>query len=69
MKRLPLTEFPAEDAPIAEWCRPLSATMVNHRAVTGASSILPGERTAGKTHFHNKVIARMSKKFWAKHSA
>ena len=29
----PLTEWPDDDASIDEWCRPLSATMVNLRDV------------------------------------
>ena len=45
----PMTEFPDDDAPISEWCAPLSALMVNRRAMTGASSLELGKNGAGRT--------------------
>jgi len=36
--REPLTEWPADDAPITEWLRPLSARMKNIRDIPGYSS-------------------------------
>lgn len=54
--RQPLTEWPADDAPIAEWARPLSATMRNTRQVASSSVEDPNSRTlGGGKHIHTKA--------------
>lgn len=40
----PMIRFPNADAPIREWCRPVSAKMVNRREATGNSTADPENR-------------------------
>ena len=53
----PMLEFPDEDAPISEWCRPVSGMMINRREATGTSGIEPGSRNnhGGGSHVAVKV--------------
>jgi hypothetical protein len=63
----PMTVLPSSDAPIGEWCRPLSATMINYRMPTSNSSVVPGQSKANGRQGNGritmkKIRARMAAK-------
>lgn len=56
----PLTKWPDDEAPIREWCRPLSATMVNVREAVGYSGTerAPNRSYGGIAKVMRRMVAR-----------
>ena len=57
--REPITELPDDDAPFEEWCRPISATMINKRAATTGGNAVPGENGAGKGRNYGTTLKKI----------
>ena len=62
----PLTELPDDDAPLAEWCKPISASMVNIRAQPAGGNAVPGANGAGKGNSNGTTLRALRKKLKAR---